>query len=95
MNTKEEILNLTKGDKGWSLEDLKKPQFFDKDKIKDALKILDFEFNSGYGGENGYAIYVWTKTKIVVKGTYDGAEWYEVIPRNPDKDIVPSSIGGG
>jgi len=68
--------------------------FFEKEEIDKALEILDFEFDSGYGGEEGYSVYVWAKDEIIVKGTYDGAEWYEVIPRNPDKDIMPTSIGG-
>ena len=102
MNTKEKILELVKkedieaisiGEKGWN--DIKKPIFFAKEELDKALQILDFEFDGGFGGENGYAIYVWTKDKIIVKGCYDGSEWYTAIPRNPDNKIVPTSIGGG
>jgi hypothetical protein len=32
--------------------------FYTKDKIKEALEKLDFEFDSSYGGEEGYAVYV-------------------------------------
>ena len=102
MNAKKEILSITTeesieaisiGDKGWR-EEYKLPMFYTKDKIKEALEKLDFEFDSSYGGEEGYAVYVWTKDEIIVKGCYDGSEWYTTIPRNPDKNIVPTSIGG-
>ncbi len=38
---------------------------------------------------------VWTKDKIIIKVCYDGLEWYEALPRHPNKDFVPFSIGGG
>ncbi len=67
--------------------------------VEQALDILDFEFDSSFGGEEGYSLYAWTKTKVIVKGTYDGSEWYEAIPRNPPKVrqeyIEPQAIGGG
>lgn len=103
MNTKKVILSLVNqedieaisiGKKGWD-DKPKLPLYFNKEELSKALQILDFEFDSGYGGEEGYAVYVWTKDKIIVKGCYDGSEWYTAIPRNPDKNIVPTSIGGG
>jgi hypothetical protein len=65
MNAKEKILELVKkedieaisiGQKGW--DDIEKPIFFDKKELDKALQVLDFEFDSSYGGENGYAVYV-------------------------------------
>lgn len=94
MVKKDEIIAIAIGAKGWDYTD-EPPRFFGKSKIKEALKILDFDFDGGYGGENGYAVYVWTKDWIIIKGTYDGSEWYDKIPRNPNKKIKPSSIGGG
>jgi len=105
MNTKKEILELVKkkeiiaisigsiGDKGWNYEE-KPLSFFPKTKVDEALKILDFEFNGGYGGEEGYDVFVWTKDWIIFKSCYDGAEWYNKIPRKPNKKIKPESFGG-
>jgi len=94
----EEILAISIGSKGydWGLDvGERQPLYFSGGKVVDAFKLLDFEFDEGYGGEEGHSLYVWTKTKVIVKGTYDGAEWYEAIPRNPDKNKSPQSIGGG
>jgi len=102
MNAKKEILELLKGDKieAICLGDIDYdyirntiPDFYKGERIKNALKILDFEFNAGYGSEEGYSLYVWSKNWIIVKGTYDGSEWYVKIPRNPTDKILPESIG--
>ena len=104
MNAKKELLELADGepilaisigDKGWSWDQPRIPRLFRGRKIEEALNILDFEFDSGYGGEEGYSLYAWTKSKVIIKGTYDGSEWYGVVPRNPSKDVKPESIGGG
>ena len=99
MNAKKEILELTKIEDVEAISIRKresdKIMFFEKDKIEEALKELDFEFNSGYGLEKGDDIIVWTKDKIIVKGCYDGSEWYVRLPRHPDKKFVPFGIGGG
>lgn len=103
MNTKTKILELLKGEeilaisigeKGWG-SDRKEPMFFNKKRTQEALSILDFEFDSGYGGEEGCSVYVWTKNWVIIKGCYDGSEWYSLIPRNPNKEVMPTSIGGG
>jgi len=92
----EEIEAISLGDLGDSWSDGTQPiQFYEGEKIKEGLKKLDFEFDSGFGGQEGYCVYVWSKSWIIVKGYYDGSEWYERIPRNPDKNIRPESIGGG
>jgi len=90
---KEDIEAISLGQKGWD-DPRKTPLFFGKDRVDEALKLLDFNFDSGYGGEEGYALYVWTKDWIIVKETYDGAEWYIKIPRNPTDKVMPESIGG-
>ena len=103
MNAKKEILELLDGDKieAICLGDIDYdyirntiPDFYKGERIKNALKNLDFEFNAGYGSEEGYSLYVWSKNWIIVKGTYDGSEWYVKIPRNPTDKILPESIGG-
>ena len=104
MNTKKEILELLDGDEieaiclgvidiDYSRNTI--PDFYKGERIKNALKKLDFEFNAGYGSEEGYSLYIWSKNWIIVKGTYDGSEWYVKIPRNPTDKILPESIGGG
>jgi hypothetical protein len=63
---------------------------------KDAiLTILDKDYDMGYGGEEVPSIYAWTKTRVIIKGCYDGSEWFEDVPRNPNKEIIPESVGGG
>ena len=104
MNAKEKLLELTSGEeieaicigeKGYNYEDeTDKPLFFPKSNIEEALKLLDFEFDSGYGGEEGYRLYAWTKTKVIIKSVYDGSEAYKVVPRNPET-IMPVAYGGG
>jgi len=103
VNAKDEILRLVGkekieaiclGEKGYELEP--KPQFFDSKNVEKALSILNFDFDSDYGEENGYALWAWTKSKIIITGTYDGMEWYTVIPRNPENIAgIPERIGGG
>lgn len=103
MNAKNAILTLLEGeviefisigDKGWEYKSEEEFRTFDKEHIGDALKILDFEFDSGYGREEGYAVYVYSKNWIILKGCYDGSEWYTKIPRNPSTTTKPYSVGG-
>jgi len=61
----------------------------------ESLSPLDYDVNTGYGYENAHSFYIYTENWILLKGTYDGAEWVEAIPRNPNEEVVPKSIGGG
>lgn len=63
--------------------------------IEQAMKMLDVEFDSGYGGENCRPVFVWTKNFLIVKACYDGAEWFVRLPRNPTNYFEPKSIGRG
>ncbi len=104
MNAKEELLRLADGeliiaillDGRYCNADapIESRLFEGEVEVRIALKTLDFEFDSSYGLEEGCSLYAWTKTKVIVKGTYDGAEWYLAIPRNPTGTVVPESIGG-
>ena len=102
MNAKKEILKLANGEKilaislGPKGNDECARQIFFKgpEQVQDALDILDFEFDAGFGGENGFAVLVWSETKVIFKQTYDGSESYVAIPRNPDKEIMPRGFGG-
>jgi len=102
MNAKDELIELTAGEiieaicigaKGWD-EDPESPEFYPKENVEEALKKLDFEFDCGYGGEEGYRLYAWTPTKVIIKSVYDGSESYEIVPRNPES-IMPKAYGGG
>ena len=90
----EEIIAIQIGRKGDDYNSNEEGRLFRKKDINKALDILDFEFDSGYGGEEGYSIYVWTKNWIILKGTYDGSESYHKIPRKPVKSPKADSIGG-
>ena len=63
--------------------------------IEQAMKMLDVEFDDGYGSENCRPVFVWTKTFLIVKACYDGSEWFVRLPRNPTNYFEPKSIGGG
>jgi len=60
-----------------------------------SLDSLDYDANMGYGREDVHSFYIYTEDWILLKGTYDGAEWVEAVPRNPNKKVVPKSIGFG
>jgi len=50
---------------------------------------------SGFGGEECWDFHVYTNKHVLFKGVYDGAEWVEVIPLDPDKPRKPRAVGGG
>ncbi len=54
---------------------------------------LDCEFDNGYGGSQGHAFTVWTKHRVYFPAVYDGAEWVEWVPRNPNGVATPH-VGG-
>ena len=54
---------------------------------------LDRSFYAGYGGSEGDAFTVWTKTKVYFPIVYDGSEWVGWVSRNPDG--VPTAHQGG
>lgn len=48
-----------------------------------ALKILDLDYDSGYGGADCFPLYAWSKKAIFFVSEYDGATGLARIPRNP------------
>ena len=64
---------------------------------EEACKIADFRFDEGYGGEEAPTFWVWTDEWVIVKGTYDGSEWWTAIPIAPHiaikYNVKPHSIG--
>lgn len=61
---------------------------------EEAEKLLDFEYDDGYGAPECPAIYVWTNTSIYFVVQYDGSTSLEIVPRNPI-DCTPHMPGGG
>lgn len=55
---------------------------------------LDFEFNSGYGSEEGKPFTLWTKDYVYFPVQYDGAEWVGRTPRNPNGEPTCHQGGG-
>ena len=92
MNAKKEILRTCKKR---DIEAINiEGELFKKERIPEALKKLNYEFDDDYGIEEGPAIYVWCKKCIIISVSYDGAEWYECVPRNPEAEEA-ERYGGG
>ena len=54
-----------------------------KGTLADVLPLLDFEYSSGYGGQELYG-YIWYKDGTWSdRGEYDGSEWWQH-QRRPD-----------
>ena len=103
-NAKEEMLALLKGKEikcaeitngdEWSDQEqnvaiLLKVGYTDAD-LKEFLGYLDFNYDSGYGGQRLFGT-VWFKNNIwAERGEYDGSEWWEIrsIPGIP-KELLP------
>ena len=49
----------------------------------DVRDYLDYEYDTGYGGADCNAIYLYTKSFIVFVSEYDGATSINCTPRNP------------
>ena len=65
---------------------------YTKKKIDTALNRLDHYFDDSPGGQKGLSFWAWSESKIVFCCTYDGMEWAEALPRNPDRGI-PVHVG--
>lgn len=69
------------------------------DDIESATPALDSpemntKFSHGYGGTNGCSFTVWTKARVYFPVCYDGAEWVDSVPRNPNGE-ASGHFGGG
>lgn len=47
---------------------------------------FDEEFYPGYGAANGPGVLAWTEGWVYFPVEYDGAEWMDSAPRNPQAD---------
>jgi len=55
---------------------------------------LDRKFDSTFGGVEGTPFIAYTKEYVIFCIQYDGAEWLEKVPRNPDRDFYTEHYGG-
>lgn len=62
--------------------------------LLEAKKLLDVDFDSGYGSTRGAFFTAWTKDLVFFPVQYDGSEWMESVPRNPC-NIATKHKGGG
>ncbi len=49
----------------------------------DARKILDYNYDNGFGGADCHPVYAWTETKVIFVVEYDGSTGTSWVPRNP------------
>jgi len=54
---------------------------------------MDVQFDDGYGGPEGKPFTAWSETHVYFPQCYDGAEWIERVPRNPNNE--PTQHMGG
>jgi|ETNvirnome_2_130_1030620.scaffolds.fasta_scaffold00320_28 hypothetical protein len=62
---------------------------------EEAKEIVDYDFDSGFGGTESHPIMAWTQTRVIFSVCYDGSEWLASAPRNPTDGITPQHYGGG
>jgi hypothetical protein len=55
---------------------------------------LDREFYNGYGGIEGEPFTLWTDNRVYFPVCYDGAEWCDSVPRNPNGQATEHCGGG-
>jgi hypothetical protein len=55
--------------------------------------VLDVSFDDGYGGAEGPAVLIWSEERVYFPMTYDGSEWLDSAPRNPQPD-GQAHVGG-
>ena len=49
----------------------------------EAMRVLDVNYDAGYGGADCPPVYAYTDNWVMVIGEYDGSTSWACIPRNP------------
>ena len=49
----------------------------------EARMMLDYAFDSGFGGADCHPVYVWTAKRVLFVHEYDGSTWIDSVPRAP------------
>lgn len=60
---------------------------------EEAVPLLDYEFDGGFGAPGCEAVYAWTPSRVIYVVQYDGATSPHSIPRHP-VDCMPEMPGG-
>ena len=91
----EVIEGIVIGDPPFCADDIPKLdiQFNKLLKWDDVKDLLHYKFDDSFGSEECHPITVWTTTKVMFIGYYDGSTWITTVPRNPCDDI-PQFVGG-
>jgi hypothetical protein len=55
---------------------------------------FDVAFSDGYGGTEGPGVLAWTEQRVYFPVCYDGSEWIQSAPRNPQAE-GQAHVGGG
>jgi hypothetical protein len=58
-----------------------------------ARPMLDYSYDTGYGGADCHAVWVWTPTRVLFVVQYDGSTGLESVPRAPVAGL-PDMPGG-
>jgi len=66
---------------------------FDGVEMTLSEKDLDVRFDAGYGLSEGKAFTAWSRNYVYFPVVYDGAEWIDYVPRNPNGEAT-NHIGG-
>lgn len=59
----------------------------------EAAPLLDYTYDTGYGGPECHAVTVWTTDRVLFVTQYDGSTAVDAVPRNP-VEAVPTMPGG-
>lgn len=54
--------------------------------VSPSETVLDASFDDGYGLSEGPDVLVWTENRVYFPVVYDGAEWLDSAPRNPQPE---------
>ena len=59
-----------------------------------ARPLLDYEYNSIFGGPACHPVYVYSRTRVMIVTCYDGSTETMMIPRDPAAGEMPEYAGG-
>lgn len=58
-----------------------------------ARTKFDYDYDTGFGGVDCHAVYLWTPTRIIFVAEYDGATSVQSLPLSPlHSDVVPRFV---
>ena len=103
VNLKDEILKVANGQKIEAIvigehagdEDSKCQPYFGRIlKWEDAIRIVDYKYDNGFGAEDCHAVIAWTEDYVIFISCYDGSTSVQSVPRHPTEH-EPIMYGGG